>query len=33
LKDVLLVRSDPAELVMALLTHRPPPPAVQWIKR
>jgi uncharacterized protein (TIGR00730 family) len=33
LKDVLVVRSDPAELVMALLTHRPPPPAVQWIKR
>ena len=33
LKDVLLVRSDPAELVMALLTHRPPPPAVQWLKR
>lgn len=33
LKDVLLVRSDPAELVRTLLTHRPPPPAVQWIKR
>ncbi len=33
LKDVLLVSADPAALVTALLTHRPPPPSVQWISR
>ena len=32
LKDLLLVRSNPAELVRALLTHQPPPPAVRWIR-
>jgi uncharacterized protein (TIGR00730 family) len=32
LKELLLVRSDPAELVRALLTHQPPPSAVRWIK-
>ncbi len=33
LKDVLLVRAEPEALVEALLTHRPPAPSVQWIKR
>lgn len=33
LKDVLVVRSDPKALVDALLTHRPPSPAVQWITK
>lgn len=32
LKDLLLVRSEPAELVRALLTHQPPPSALRWIK-
>ena len=32
LKDLLLVRSDPSALVRALLTHRPPPSALRWIK-
>ncbi len=32
LKDLLLVRSDPFELVRALLTHQPPPSALRWIK-
>jgi len=29
LKELLLVRSNPEELVRALLTHQPPPPAVR----
>jgi uncharacterized protein (TIGR00730 family) len=32
LKDLLLIRSAPAELVRALLTHQPPPSAVRWIR-
>ncbi len=32
LKDLLLVRSDPAELVTALLAHRPPRSDLRWIK-
>ncbi len=32
LKDLLLVRSDPAALVEALLDHRPPPSDLRWIK-
>ncbi|MFT3709167.1 MAG: TIGR00730 family Rossman fold protein [Archangium sp.] len=33
LKDVLVVHSEPEVLVETLLSHQPPPPAVQWIKR
>lgn len=32
LKELLLVRSSPDELVRALLTHQPPPSAVRWIR-
>ena len=32
LKDVLLVRSEPAELVRALLTHQPPASGLRWIR-
>jgi uncharacterized protein (TIGR00730 family) len=32
LKDLLLVRSEPAELVRALLTHQPPESGLRWIK-
>ncbi len=32
LKELLLVRSNPDELVRALLTHQPPPPVVRWIR-
>ena len=32
LKDLLLVRSAPDELVRALLTHQPPPSALRWIR-
>ncbi|MDP2271969.1 MAG: TIGR00730 family Rossman fold protein [Archangium sp.] len=32
LKELLLVRSDPAELVEALLAHQPPPSDLRWIK-
>jgi hypothetical protein len=32
LKELLLVRNDPNELVGALLTHQPPPSAVRWIR-
>ncbi len=32
LKDLLLVRSHPEELVRALLTHQPPPSALRWIR-
>lgn len=33
LKDVLVVREDPEVLVETLLSHQPPPPAVQWVTR
>lgn len=32
LKDLLLVRSTPDELVRALLTHQPPDSALRWIR-
>ena len=32
LKDLLLVRSTPDELIRALLTHQPPPSALRWIR-
>ncbi len=32
LKDLLLVRSEPSELVAALLSHQPPPSELRWIK-
>ena len=32
LKELLLVRSDPSELVEALLAHQPPPSDLRWIK-
>ncbi len=31
LRDVLVVRDQPAELVEALLSHQPPPSAVTWL--
>lgn len=32
LKDLLLVRSNPDDLVRALLTHQPPPSTLRWIR-
>ncbi|MDP1821880.1 MAG: TIGR00730 family Rossman fold protein [Archangium sp.] len=32
LKELLLVRSNPDDLVRALLTHQPPPSTVRWIR-